>query len=105
MTDAEHILWRHLRRKQVCGVSFYRQKPLLSFIVDFYCPKAHLVIEIDGGQHFEPSAVSKDLERDAALGALGFAVLRFDNHQVLTMLESVLNVIHSEVAFRLAAET
>ncbi|MDD3575911.1 MAG: DUF559 domain-containing protein, partial [Halothiobacillus sp.] len=42
---------RHLRRKQVCGVSFYRQKPLLSFIVDFYCPKARLVIELDGSQH------------------------------------------------------
>ncbi len=104
MTDAEHILWRHLRRKQVCGVSFYRQKPLLSFIVDFYCPKARLVIELDGSQHFESGAVSKDYDRDAALASLGLWVLRFDNHQVLTMLESVLTVIHSEVAARLVAE-
>ena len=51
MTDAEIALWVKLRRKQLHGLQFYRQKPLGKFIVDFYCPAAQLVIEIDGGQH------------------------------------------------------
>jgi very-short-patch-repair endonuclease len=49
LTDAEQALWKKLRRKQIQGVQFYRQKPLLDFIVDFYCSKAQLVIELDGG--------------------------------------------------------
>ena len=49
-TDAEQALWYRIRRKQIQGVQFYRQKPLLAFIVDFYCPAAKLVIELDGGQ-------------------------------------------------------
>ncbi len=53
MTEAEQHLWYRLRNKQICGVQFYRQKPLRSFIVDFYSPKAKLVIELDGAQHLE----------------------------------------------------
>ena len=53
MTDAERMLWQRLRRKQIHGLQFYRQKPLLSYIVDFYCPQAALVIELDGSQHLE----------------------------------------------------
>ena len=49
MTDAEHRLWQRLRRKQILGLQFYRQKPILNFIVDFYCSAANLVIECDGG--------------------------------------------------------
>lgn len=52
MTDAEQLLWSRLRRKQILGLQFYRQKPLLNYIVDFYCPSANLVIECDGGQCF-----------------------------------------------------
>ncbi len=53
MTGAEQLLWHHTRRKQIQGVSFYRQKSLHSFIVDFYSAKAQLVVELDGGQHAE----------------------------------------------------
>jgi len=49
MTDAEKLLWSKIRGKQVKGLQVYRQKPIGRFIVDFYCPKAHLVIEVDGG--------------------------------------------------------
>ena len=52
MTDAEKALWLKLRSKQIKGYQFYRQKSLGRFIVDFYCPKGDLVIEIDGGQHY-----------------------------------------------------
>ena len=50
MTDAEQLLWQRLRRKQILGLHFYRQKPILKFIVDFYRPSANLVIECDGRQ-------------------------------------------------------
>ena len=93
MTDAEQRLWQSLRRKQICGVQFYRQKPLLEFIVDFYCPAARFVIELDGSQHEEPEQKQKDVERDAVLRELGLKVVRFDNRQVLTETEAVLTVI------------
>lgn len=100
MTDAENALWNRLRRKQVQGVQFYRQKPLLAFIVDFYCPAAKLVIELDGSQHLEAGHQTKDQDRDAALSALGLRILRFDNRQVLLEMEAVLAVIDEAVGER-----
>ena len=100
MTDAEQVLWQHIRRKQIQNVQFYRQKPLLAFIVDFYCPAAKLVIELDGGQHFEAIHQAKDQDRDAALAGLGLRVLRFDNRQVLLETDAVLVVIDEAVRER-----
>jgi very-short-patch-repair endonuclease len=99
MTDAEQKLWVYLRRKQVRGLQFYRQKPLLNFIVDFYCPAAKLVIELDGSQHAELDHQQKDQRRDNLLKELGLLVLRFDNRQVLMEMEmdSVLAVINDVV--------
>ena len=97
MTDAEQVLWRKIRNKQIEGVQFYRQKPLLSFIVDFYSPKARLVIELDGSQHFEAYHQEKDRWRDAKLTALGLRTLRFDDRQVLTEIDAVMEVIWREV--------
>ena len=93
MTDAERLLWKRVRFKQIRGLLFYRQKPLLKFIVDFYCPKAKLVIELDGSQHLEEEYRAADAERDAALAGLGLRVLRFDNRQVLQGIETVMAVI------------
>ena len=101
MTDSEQLLWYRLRRKQIQGVQFYRQKPVLSFIVDFYCAKAKLVIELDGGQHFEEEHKIKDIERDAALAKLGLKVMRFDNRQVLLEIDAVVDVIDQVVRERL----
>ena len=100
MTDAEQVLWHRIRRKQIQGVQFYRQKPLLSLIVDFYCPAAKLVIELDGSQHFEAEHHVKDQERDAALAGLGLRVLRFDNQQVLLETDAVLEMIEKVVKER-----
>ena len=97
MTDAEQKLWFYLRRKQVRGLQFYRQKPLLNFIVDFYCPAAKLVIELDGSQHAELDHQQKDQRRDNLLKELGLLVLRFDNRQVLMEMDSVLAVINDVV--------
>ena len=93
MTDAERLLWARIRRDQIHGLRFYRQKPLLSFIVDFYCPKAKLVIELDGRQHRWPDHEAGDQERDSRLRALGLRVLRFDNRRVLCEADAVLDVI------------
>ena len=103
MTEAEQRLWYRLRRKQILGVQFYRQKPLLDFIVDFYCPVAKLVVEVDGGQHFEGARMMMDQRRDERLGQCGLKVLRFDNRQVMGELEAVVAVIHWEVERRMTA--
>ena len=75
MTDAEQKLWYYLRRKQIHGLQFYRQKPVLNFIVDFYCPAAKLVVELDGSQHAELEHQHKDQKRDSLLKELGLLVL------------------------------
>jgi len=97
MTDAEQLLWSKLRRKQILGLQFYRQKPIANYIVDFYCAAANLVIELDGSQHFEPDHQASDAERDRALESMGIKVLRFDNRQVLTETDAVMTVIFSAV--------
>ena len=101
MTDAELKLWGRIRRKRICGVQFYRQKPLLDFIVDFYAPKARLVIEVDGGQHFEPEHQRRDALRDQRLEKQGIRVLRYDNTKVLKELDAVVEEIHHIVEKRL----
>jgi len=102
MTEAEQKLWKRLRRKQMLGVQFYRQKPIAGYITDFYCSAADLVIELDGSQHFEKYHLKNDIERDAILQALGLQVLRFDNRQVMLEIDVVMNVIFNVVAQRLA---
>ena len=94
MTDAERLLWQRLRRKQILGLQFYRQKPILNFIVDFYCPSANLVIECDGGQHYTAEGLEADRARDQALAQLGLNVLRFDNRQILTETDAVVDQIY-----------
>lgn len=93
MTDAEKLLWSRLRRKQVRGFQFYRQKPLGRYIVDFYCPAGTLVIEVDGGRHYSDDGKAKDLERDNYLNSIGLNVLRFTNIEVLKNVDGVLQVI------------
>ena len=93
MTDAEQMLWQRLRRKQILGLQFYRQKPILNYIVDFYCPSANLVIECDGSQHYTDEGLEADRVRDEALAQLGLRVLRFDNGQVLAEIDGVVEQI------------
>ncbi|MBL1265656.1 endonuclease domain-containing protein [Methylomicrobium sp. RS1] len=97
MTDAENMLWSRVRRKQIPGVQFYRQKPIGDYIVDFYAPQAKLVIELDGGQHFEPEQQRYDGRRALYLQKQGLAVLRFTNVEVLKNIEGVMEVIFREV--------
>jgi very-short-patch-repair endonuclease len=96
-TEAEARLWLQLRRDQL-GVRFLRQRPLGQYIVDFYAPKARLVIELDGSQHMDdPKQRDKDQRRDAWLRSRGLKVLRFDDRQVLTETRAVMEVIFKVV--------
>lgn len=79
MTAAERLLWERIRRKQIKGVQFYRQKPLGSYIVDFYCPSGQLIMEVDGVQHQKPEDKKYDAQRDGYLKDLDLTVLRFTN--------------------------
>ena len=94
MTDAEQWPWQRLRRKQILGLQSYRQKRILNFIVDFYCPAANLVIECDGGQHYTAEGLEADRARDQALAQLGLNVLRFDNRQILTEIDAMVEQIY-----------
>lgn len=98
MTDAEQKLWFHLRRKQLFGVQFYRQRPIGEYIVDFQAPAVSLIVEVDGSQHIEANAIEYDAKRSAFLTQQGYNVLRFDNLEVLTQTKSVLNVIHNHLS-------
>ncbi len=89
MTDAERALWSRLRRKQLNGYQFYRQKIIGNYIVDFYCPKAGLVIEVDGGQHYSEEMLEADRRRDDYIGGNGLTVMRFSNLEVRQNLEGV----------------
>ncbi len=97
MTDAERRLWSKIRRKQIQGVQFYRQRPIGPYIVDFYAPAARLVIEVDGGQHFRERGRVYDQQRDRYLRSLGLHVLRFTNEEVLRNLEGVVKAIWQAV--------
>jgi len=92
-TDAERIIWSALRAGRMNGARFRRQTPIGPYIVDFVCHAARLVIEIDGGQHFEAKQAQRDTRRDAFLAGKGFRVLRFNNHDVMINREGVLETI------------
>ena len=91
-TDAETLMWHLLRNRQVVEAKFRRQHPMAGYLLDFYCPAAHLAIELDGSQHLEQAAY--DQERAAKLEAEGVKTLRFWNNEVLQETESVLEAIY-----------
>ena len=95
MTDAETLLWSKLRGKQLKGYQFYRQKIIGNYIVDFYCPKSKLVIEVDGGQHYSAEGKEKDKRRDDYMTREGITVLRFSDREVLGNRDAVLEKIWS----------
>ena len=91
-TDAEKRLWSFLRNRNLEGWKFRRQVPIDSFIVDFCCIEARLIVELDGGQHADQKKCYDDL-RTRQLKGLGFRVLRFWNSEVLQETEGVLQEI------------
>ena len=96
MTEAEKRLWRGLRELGL-AVRFRRQHPIGHYVADFACPRAKLVIELDGGQHsIQPNA---DDARTAALARYGYRVIRFWNDDVTGNLPGVLQAISNQIAW------
>ena len=93
MTDAERLLWLKIRNRQIKDYRFIRQKIIGNYIVDFYCPKACLIIELDGGQHYATDGMLKDEIRDSFMNGLGFRVLRFSDRDVLKNINGVIDEI------------
>jgi very-short-patch-repair endonuclease len=97
LTKAERIVWYGLRAHRLDGAGFRRQTPIGPYIVDFMSHAAKLIIEIDGGQHFDDAGEAGDKRRDVFLASKGFRVLRFSNHDVMTNRMGVLETIAAAV--------
>ena len=95
MTKAERKLWYEFLKNY--QVKFQRQKTIENYIVDFYCAKAKIVIELDGGGHYTPEQIECDQERTKVLEEYKLKVLRFTNTDVLQRFYSVCTIIDNEV--------
>lgn len=96
-TDAEKMLWRQVRGKQLKDKKFFRQYSVGSYILDFYCPEIKLAVELDGGQHTDEEKKKYDNVRSEYLQQQGINVIRFWNHEVLQQLEAVLAKIVEQI--------
>ena len=95
MTKQERHLWYDFLRKYF--VRFIRQKIVGNYIVDFYCPKANIVIEVDGSQHYEESGIDKDIERTKYLESQGLKVIRIPNNEIENNFRGVCEFIDDNV--------
>jgi very-short-patch-repair endonuclease len=98
MTKAERIIWYAVRAHRLQGAAFRRQTPIGPYIVDFVSHTAKVVIEIDGGQHFEDRQEARDARRDAYLASKGYRVLRFNNLDVVSNRDGVVSAIANAVS-------
>ena len=92
-TDAERVLWSHIRAKRLDGLKFRRQHPIGKYIVDFICLERKIVIELDGGQHAKREIEEYDRERDNWFEKEGYGVLRFWDNDVLLNTKGILEGI------------
>jgi very-short-patch-repair endonuclease len=98
-TPAEATLWRHLRNRNL-EYKFRRQHPIESFMVDFYCAEAKLLIEVDGETHFQKTQIEYDQARTEHLERLGYKVIRFTNDDIRYNINIVISKIIEEVKTR-----
>jgi|SRR5687768_16180162 very-short-patch-repair endonuclease len=96
-TPHERILWRALKELPVEGTHFRRQAPIGRYVVDFFCPAKHLIIELDGGHHNDDETAKRDLERQRWLEREGYRVIRFWNSDISGDLTAVLERIYVEL--------
>lgn len=95
-TEVEKIIWNHLKNKRTGGLKFIRQYSVGPYILDFYCPKLRLAIELDGSQHREKDAIFYDQDRNKYLESVNIKTLRFWNNDVTKNLDTVLDQIYSK---------
>ena len=89
-TEAEKLFWQKVRGRRFLGLKFFRQYSVGPYIVDFYCPKLKLAIELDGGQHAQVDRRKHDVAREMYLKMAGVEVLRFWDNEVLKNMDGVL---------------
>ena len=92
-TKSEIRLWQYLKSKKMMGYDFHRQKPIDNFIVDFFCNKLKLAIELDGYTHTFEEIAEKDASKQERLKEFGITVLRFCDEDVMKNTDGVLQVI------------
>lgn len=97
MTKAEAILWTYIKNKQISGQRFLRQFSVGAYVLDFYCQKLRLAIEVDGATHITEEEIKYDRMRQEEIEGLGFTFLRFTNEEIYGDLENVLEKMKSEV--------
>jgi len=97
MPPAEVMLWSKIRAKQLDGYKFRRQYSVDRYILDFYCPKAKLGIEIDGDSHFSELAQRYDRKREDFIESLGIKILRFNNREIYEHLDSIWEIIRNHL--------
>lgn len=100
MTPHERKLWYLFLRKYPAKI--YKQRIIDSFIVDFYCARAKLVIEVDGSQHYTPQGMAYDNERTTMLSTYGLTVLRFTNYDIDHHFDAVCRAIDNEIQTRIS---
>ena len=100
MPQAEIILWSNLRNKILRGYKFRRQYSVKNFVLDFYCPKLKLAIEVDGGSHFIEGADVRDKERQTIIETFGISFLRFTNKEIQENINGVLEKIMENIQER-----
>lgn len=96
-TKAEKILWEYLRNRNLAGFKFKQQYSVDAFIIDFYCPKVKLGIEVDGEVHFTEEAKNYDKNRSGFLSDFGIEIIRFRNDEIYNNLKVVLNIIEDKL--------
>jgi very-short-patch-repair endonuclease len=100
MTEAEAVLWKHLRNRKLEGFKFRRQQIVEGFIVDFFCEEAKLVVEVDGGVHDTEEQKKIDEHRREVFKIRGLVEIRFKNVVIVETIESVLKSIRETVVNR-----
>ena len=96
-TITEIFIWQKLKRKQMYGYDFHRQKPIDNYILDFFCHEIMLGIEIDGYSHELIEVIEKDTKKTKKMNELGITILRFSDYQVLKEMENVLRAIEQYI--------
>ena len=91
MTLSEVLLWQQLKGKQLLGCDFHRQKPILNYVVDFYCPSLKLIIEVDGFSH--DFKIEYDQKREKELEKMGLNLLRFQDVEIKRDIGNVIQRI------------
>ena len=96
-TDAERKFWQQIKNKKIAGLKFYRQFSVGPFILDFYCPKLRLAVELDGGRHSEKEQADHDVKRTEYLESKNIKVLRFWNNDISRNMEGAIMKLQEEI--------